>query len=138
MVRAPIVGLAAEVPTHTHVDPHTHERGQLMFCRAGVMVIDSCGSSWVAPPQRAVWIPRGVEHNFFPTTHIALRYLLMLPDVAEALPNPCCFIKVNPLLREMILRITEKIGRAHVWNPVTNAQLVCRLLLDKKTTHKNN
>src|SRR3546814_20319645 len=56
MVRAPIVGLAAEVPTHTHVDPHTHERGQLMFCRAGVMVIDSCGSSWVAPPQRAVWI----------------------------------------------------------------------------------
>src|SRR3546814_18286656 len=71
MVRAPIVGLAAEVPTHTHVDPHTHERGQLMFCRAGVMVLDSCGSSWVAPPQRAVWIPSGVEHNFFPTTPIA-------------------------------------------------------------------
>src|SRR3546814_5870636 len=26
-----------------------------------------------------------------------------------------------------------KIGRAHVWTPVTNAHLVCRLLLDKKT-----
>src|SRR3546814_5239444 len=25
-----------------------------------------------------------------------------------------------------------EIGRAHVWTPVTNAQLVCRLLLDKK------
>src|SRR3546814_2011167 len=25
-----------------------------------------------------------------------------------------------------------KIGRAHVWTPVTNAHLVCRLLLDKK------
>src|SRR3546814_6159283 len=25
-----------------------------------------------------------------------------------------------------------KIGRAHVWTPVTNAQLVCRLLLEKK------
>src|SRR3546814_8628766 len=30
------------------------------------------------------------------------------------------------------LRGTEQIGRAHVYNPVTNAQLVCRLLLDKK------
>ena len=28
----------------------------------------------------------------------------------------------------------EKIGRAHVWTLVTSAHLVCRLLLDKKTT----
>src|SRR3546814_7247688 len=26
----------------------------------------------------------------------------------------------------------EEIGRAHVWTPVTNAQLVCPLLLEKK------
>src|SRR3546814_7772067 len=26
----------------------------------------------------------------------------------------------------------EEIGRAHVWTPVTNAHLVCRLLLEKK------
>src|SRR3546814_961552 len=30
----------------------------------------------------------------------------------------------------------NKIGRAHVWTPVTNAHLVCRLLLEKKTTNK--
>src|SRR3546814_9667881 len=29
-------------------------------------------------------------------------------------------------------RIADEIGRAHVWTPVTNAQLVCRLLLEKK------
>src|SRR3546814_9475297 len=28
----------------------------------------------------------------------------------------------------------EQIGRAHVWTPVTNAHLVCRLLLEKKKT----
>src|SRR3546814_4149336 len=27
-----------------------------------------------------------------------------------------------------------EIGRAHVWTPVTNAHLVCRLLLEKKKT----
>src|SRR3546814_8670350 len=31
-----------------------------------------------------------------------------------------------------------QIGRAHVWTPVTNAQLVCRLLLEKKKNHKSN
>src|SRR3546814_8868092 len=28
--------------------------------------------------------------------------------------------------------VTLQIGRAHVWTPVTNAHLVCRLLLEKK------
>src|SRR3546814_2089511 len=35
----------------------------------------------------------------------------------------------------------EEIGRAHVWTPVTNAHLVCRLLLEKKKykhKHQNN
>src|SRR3546814_4248520 len=30
------------------------------------------------------------------------------------------------------LGVLEEIGRAHVWTPVTNAHLVCRLLLEKK------
>src|SRR3546814_10446848 len=32
------------------------------------------------------------------------------------------------------LHAPAQIGRAHVWTPVTNAQLVSRLLLAKKTT----
>src|SRR3546814_583075 len=31
----------------------------------------------------------------------------------------------------------QQIGRAHVGTPVTNAHLVCRLLLEKKNTNKN-
>src|SRR3546814_1923053 len=31
----------------------------------------------------------------------------------------------------------NQIGRAHVWTPVTNAHLVCRLLLEKKKTNTN-
>src|SRR3546814_9559272 len=37
-----------------------------------------------------------------------------------------------------IPRLDVKIGRAHVWTPVTNAQLVCRLLLDTKTKKHNH
>src|SRR3546814_7098078 len=31
----------------------------------------------------------------------------------------------------------KEIGRAHVWTPVTNAHLVCRLLLEKKNIQRN-
>src|SRR3546814_8656000 len=35
--------------------------------------------------------------------------------------------------------VAEQIGRAHVSTPVTNAQLVCRLLIEKKKTqHKKD
>src|SRR3546814_7020212 len=35
------------------------------------------------------------------------------------------------------LASTLEIGRAHVWTPVTNAHLVCRLLLEKKKLHNH-
>src|SRR3546814_3578482 len=42
-------------------------------------------------------------------------------------------VKRNQSLK--ILDASEQIGRAHVCTPVTNAHLVCRLLLDKKKQH---
>src|SRR3546814_5983793 len=33
--------------------------------------------------------------------------------------------------------LPSQIGRAHVWTPVTNAHLVCRLLLEKKKNNNN-
>src|SRR3546814_1134075 len=42
---------------------------------------------------------------------------------------------------DLALRIEREaeIGRAHVWTPVTNAHLVCRLMLEKKkqSTHRH-
>src|SRR3546814_2644014 len=39
----------------------------------------------------------------------------------------------DPTPSDRDIRVTElQIGRAHVWTPVTNAHLVCRLLLEKK------
>src|SRR3546814_7785228 len=47
---------------------------------------------------------------------------------------------LGPLLDRVPLHLLQQIGRAHVRTPVTNAHLVCRLLLEKKknkTTLKN-
>lgn len=128
MAHAPIVGLALDLPTHAHIEPHTHDRGQLMFCSSGVMVIESEGASWVAPPQRAVWVPSGVRHSFLPTTHIALRNLLVLTEVKMAMPNRCCYVDVDPLLRELIRRTTE--GSGH---PISaeHSDHVAQLIIDE-------
>src|SRR3546814_2955485 len=39
-------------------------------------------------------------------------------------------------VREFLTWAPLKLGRAHARTPVTNAQLVCRLLLEKKKTHQ--
>src|SRR3546814_7690602 len=38
----------------------------------------------------------------------------------------------------LVQRVLQEIGRAHVWTPVTNAHLVCRLLLEKKKQYTSN
>src|SRR3546814_7431340 len=47
-----------------------------------------------------------------------------------------CATPFDPSMRRTMYRTTvtgDEIGRAHVCTPVTNAHLVCSLLLDKKT-----
>src|SRR3546814_1751916 len=44
--------------------------------------------------------------------------------------------KGQQFLRHAHRILAEEIGRAHVCTPVTNAHLVCRLLLEKKKTQK--
>src|SRR3546814_7528538 len=42
------------------------------------------------------------------------------------------FVMDDDRLKEPEKDYFEEIGRAHDWTPVTNAQIVCRLLLEKK------
>ncbi|VTU20897.1 AraC family transcriptional regulator [Variovorax sp. PBL-E5] len=107
MGAAPMVGLSMEIPAGTTVEPHEHGRGQLMFSSSGVMVIEGMGGSWVVPPQRAVWVPHHVRHTFHPATNLSLRNLLIRSDVDVPLPTACTFVRVTPLLRELILRVVE-------------------------------
>ncbi|WP_371819723.1 AraC family ligand binding domain-containing protein [Erythrobacter sp. 3-20A1M] len=42
---------------------HRHNHVQVLYASAGVMSVRTRGSSFVVPPQRAVWIPADVEHE---------------------------------------------------------------------------
>src|SRR3546814_9727907 len=71
--------------------------------------------------------------------------ILLAPAIIGLLGDrdPPTRIRCRPALRQHDLSLTQladnlfrQIGRAHVCTPVTNAHLVCRLLLEKKKQNK--
>lgn len=59
--------------------------------------------SFVVPPQRAVWIPGGIEHEVHYRVPVSLRTLYIDPPKNSRLPQKCRVIEVSELLRALIL-----------------------------------
>jgi AraC-like DNA-binding protein len=71
------------------------------------MVVKTRASTWVIPPQRAVWVPSRIEHETRTIGQVAMRTIYVAPRIAKQLLRECCVINVSPLLRELILRAAE-------------------------------
>src|SRR3546814_5766712 len=59
----------------------------------------------------------------------------MIAEIKVLDPRPALSFEgevAPPVIPDVLMRADRKIGRAHVCTPVTNAHLVCRLLLEKK------
>lgn len=106
-VPRPVAVLARDVPDNHTTPWHSHKRAQLVYAASGVMVVKTRASTWVIPPQRAVWVPSRVEHETRTIGLVAMRTIYVAPRVAQHLLRECCAINVSPLLRELILRAAE-------------------------------
>lgn len=82
---------------------HRHRRAQLVYASNGVMTVTTRAASYVVPPQRAVWMPGGVEHRIDARCAVSLRTLYIEPATAADLPASVCVLQVTPLLRELIV-----------------------------------
>lgn len=99
----PVVALHLEVHQHNDIEQpiHTHLKGQLLIAMKGGIFCKIENSIWLAIPQHAIWIPSGLPHSNQATENAELYYLFIDPNKIN-LPNKCCTIKLNSLLREMI------------------------------------
>src|SRR4051812_24360159 len=89
--------------------PHQHASHQLLFASSGAMTVSGDRTSWMIPPGRAVLIPAGVTHAIRMWGDVAMRSLYF-PVGTKAPPlgaTTCRVISVNPLLRELIVRVAE-------------------------------
>jgi AraC-like DNA-binding protein/mannose-6-phosphate isomerase-like protein (cupin superfamily) len=117
------------VVRHTHdytIPPHTHDWHQLIYASEGVMWVQTVEGDWVVPPNRAVWVPAGVEHAIEMTGSVFVQTLYLSTRLSSKLPKPCCAVNVSPFLRELI-RHTVTLGMLDNRDPV-RARLIGVLL----------
>lgn len=87
---------------------HGHPRAQLIYAATGVMRIETDHGCWVVPPLRGVWIPPEVMHTVYMLSRVEMRTLYVRPDMAASLSENCCLVEVSPLLRSLIIALTEE------------------------------
>lgn len=102
----PVIALSDEYPAG-YVDPmHSHDHVQILYASAGVMSVKTPETSFVIPPQRAVWLPAGVKHEVGCRGPVSLRtlYLSEVPNVRDA---DCRVFEVSNLLKSLILEAVD-------------------------------
>ncbi|GLO51356.1 transcriptional regulator [Pseudomonas putida] len=86
---------------------HTHSWVQLSYAISGVLHVHTPLESFVAPPQRAVWIPPGVEHEVFSFANTEMRSLYMDKQILDNASKHCRVIEITPLTHELIKQFCQ-------------------------------
>ena len=89
------------------IEPHSHERSQLIYATAGTMRVATRDDMWVVPPQRALWMPAHIGHSIVMASDVTMRTLYLRDDAAAFMPTTCRALSISPLLRELVVRATE-------------------------------
>jgi len=87
---------------------HRHDRAQLLAVTSGSIAVMAEGATFVAPPERGVWVP---AHTLHETRHLAstsLRTLYIDPAACSTLPDRTTVVQINPLMRELLAAIVAR------------------------------
>ncbi len=102
-----IVATANDYPPNHRVAPHSHRRSQLLYAAIGVMVVGTEAGRWIVPPERAVWIPAGMQHEVTSLAPVSTRSLYVEAGVDPALPADCRVVGISPLVRQLLLETAD-------------------------------
>ncbi|AYC30903.1 AraC family transcriptional regulator [Pseudomonas cavernae] len=98
----PVYGRVESLPNRALTYRHSHPWVQLSYAIAGVLEVHTDAGRFVAPPQRAVWVPAGLPHRVFSAPRTEMRSLYLDCAVTGWAPAGCRVLRVSPLLRELI------------------------------------
>jgi AraC-like DNA-binding protein/mannose-6-phosphate isomerase-like protein (cupin superfamily) len=124
----PMAAMEIDYPSGTSTGSHAHPRSQLLYAIEGVMIVRSAGGAWVVPPNRAVWLVAGLDHEVRMCGAVKIRTIFVDPHAAPDLPKANCVIGVSPLLRELIV---AAMGVPLDYESDTRDDRLMRLLLDE-------
>jgi len=98
-----MAAMEADWPSGKSTGWHSHPRGQLLYAIQGVMVVQLAAGSWVVPPNRALWIAAGLEHNVTMSGDVKMRTVYIDAIALGVLPEKVCVMNISTLLRELIV-----------------------------------
>jgi AraC-like DNA-binding protein len=132
-VPVPALVMPINYPTDWQIERHTHRKAQLIYCVTGVMTVETEQGQWVAPPNRGIWVPGGVEHEILINQAAEMRTVYVAQDARANLPNRPFALAVTRLLRELILAalVTDHVPDPHFYAPGTPMAHITEVLLDQ-------
>lgn len=89
------------------VPVHQHRKGQLVLALRGVVTCEVPKAMWIVPPDHAVWIPGGMPHSNRVTENAEVCFVFLESGVAQ-LPDDCCTLPINTLVRELVLHLAAQ------------------------------
>ena len=126
-IARPVIALQDEYRAGFVDPPHSHERTQILFASAGVMSVATDETSFVVPPQRAVWIPAGRMHEVSCRGSVSLRTLYLEENLGRE-PHRCRVFEVSYFLKALIL---EVVGFDPLYDINAREGRIVALLLDE-------
>jgi AraC-like DNA-binding protein/quercetin dioxygenase-like cupin family protein len=102
-----VVAMEINWPDGASTGWHSHPRGQLLYAIEGIMIVSSAAGSWVVPPNRAVWLTAGIEHEVRMFGEVKIRTVFIDAKEVRKVPNETCVIQVSALLRELIVAVAK-------------------------------
>ncbi|MET0268618.1 MAG: helix-turn-helix transcriptional regulator [Duganella sp.] len=87
--------------------PHHHPYGQCTYAMQGVVRVTANRSSWIVPPQRAIWIPPNMEHTVTVLEPTLLRPVFIHASKSPFAGDDCRVVAVSGLLRELIAALEQ-------------------------------
>jgi AraC-like DNA-binding protein/mannose-6-phosphate isomerase-like protein (cupin superfamily) len=106
-VPRPVIVLGHDYPDGHLIAPHRHRRSQLLYGASGAIIVSTEHGNWVVPPQRAMWIPSGVEHHVIMLGAVSTRSIYLEPAAADGMPDRCQVIGISPFLRNLMTEALE-------------------------------
>jgi AraC-like DNA-binding protein len=103
----PLVAVGNDYPPSFELDWHSHERGQLLYAAAGVVVVSTPQGVWIAPPERAVWTPAGTPHAVRMVGSVSTHGMMFDRPAAVPMGPVCRVLSVSPLLRSLLIAATD-------------------------------
>ncbi|HWK36329.1 AraC family transcriptional regulator [Sphingomonas sp.] len=81
--------------------------GRILFTLLGIVVVSVDNGSWVLPPQRALWVPAGVDYSSFARKSGELRSFALAGTESMAVPGEVRLLNLSPFFRELLIEASR-------------------------------